>query len=98
MRQASLDQDACHPPWSGPATAAELVLEVAPLITSSASVVYRNSVCSARPFTRRGLCLLIRERRNVPFLRQAAADIHSQVTHIDLHRLLRLASAHSGSG
>src|SRR2546423_1202582 len=35
MRQASLDQDACHPPWSGPATAAELVLEVAPLITSS---------------------------------------------------------------
>src|SRR6266571_4640679 len=97
MRQASPDQDVCRPAWPRPASAAELIWGVAPLITSSASVVYLNSACSARSFTRRGFCLLIRERRNVPFLRQAVADIHPHVTYIDLHCLLRLAAAHSGS-
>src|SRR5438132_971119 len=72
MRQASPDQDVCRPAWPRPASAAELIWGVAPLITSSASVVYLNSACSARSFTRRGFCLLIRERRNV----QACVNRH----------------------
>src|SRR5439155_15230249 len=94
MRQASSGRDGSRRPWPSPASVAELIWKAAPLVTSSSSVVYG---CSAGSFPSRSFCLLIRERGTSPFLRQAAADIHLQVTYIDVHCLLGLAPAHPRS-
>ena len=47
-----------------------------------------------RPIARRSFRLLLGERLPTGFLRQPAANIDPQVTHIDLQSLLRLPPAH----